>query len=91
MLEIAAAHVQQAASVRSPAELTDLLAVVFGVLGELPAAIFGRFGDPYVASAPRIQDPRDPAAWTSSKIVGERSRQRLFERKPRRGCLGGYQ
>src|SRR5580658_4407841 len=60
--KIATADVYKRAGVGRPLDLVDLLAVVFGVRGDLAAAIIRGRGGPQVPCATRIELPRDLAA-----------------------------
>src|SRR5690606_27969469 len=66
----------------------DVLAVVAGVRGDLPAPIFGRGCDPDVAHAPGIVDPGDRGA-AGHQSLGERRPGDVLDRERRLLGSGG--
>jgi hypothetical protein len=60
--------------------LADILTIILGVVGETRAFEIGRGGDPNIARAALIQEPRDStAAGRRNQFRGKWRREHLFQ------------
>ena len=70
---IAAAHVEEVSAVGSETKLGNLLAIVLGVVGQLPGFVSGRASYLNIAHAIQISDPGDDVALFSGRqLIVER-------------------
>ncbi len=79
-LQVAAAHVDHGLAIRSPMQLAHILPVVLRVAGEAHAFEVRRRGNPHVARAALIEQPRHfAAARRDSQFRGKWRREHLFQ------------
>src|ERR1700733_2559763 len=62
-IRVVAARKKETAAIRTPGDLTDVLAVVSGEPGHLNCLITGRARDPDISDAGGILDPRERVAF----------------------------
>ena len=91
-LQVTAADVDHGAGVGCPAQLANVLSIVLRVVGETLSLVIRGGGDPDVAGAALVEQPRDFAAAGRSHQFGrERRGEHLLQGKRLADCAARYE